>query len=346
MLHGFSLFLSLFFIGMMLYAFKSSQFFLRSYKSNIRYFNTYLSKDVVDQYNLKLTKREKRRYYDTPWRMVVNYVYNLLDEPNDLGPAISLLLQAVLALSVERLSKALHAEISRIKFRVNTYGDSRFVFDIQGEGIIAVLFRLLLGGFIIHTSICGTADTARCEGGFLENDLATWITIFALAAFFAVHGMFKQKSNLILSRMCDFIDPVMARKRADHCIGVLEKERDLMGFITDKFAEEELQRRKMVALSSKCDEPVYRKAKVVRLLRFYRNPRPYYRFLPVIALSIIAHVKYDVDDIMCMICSQGLIVGRYSCNTLLFCEDCRAHLKKCPCDISSCNNTQQKSVYR
>jgi len=181
--------------------------FLRKYNTNVRYYNTYLSQTIIQERNLKLTQREKRRYYDTPWRLVTNYFYSLLESPQEVGASISLILQSFLALVIERLAKVLHSEVSKIQFKVNTYGDSNFSFNVDGTGIFAHIFQLVLGAFNVRTRFCGTSSTENCEGPFIENGWRTWLLLFFLAVSFFFIGVVKQKATYIMCRVCDFINP-------------------------------------------------------------------------------------------------------------------------------------------
>lgn len=201
------MFLGCFFIGIIIYSMIAGARFLRKYNTNVRYYNTYLSPMIIKERNLKLTQREKRRYYDTPSRLATNYFYSLLASPHEVGSSISLILQSLLALVVERLAKLLHSEVSKIQFKVNTYGDSNFLFNVDGDGIFAHIFQLVLGAFNVRTRFCGTSSTKNCEGPFIENSWRTWLLLFCLAIGYFLVGVVKQKATYIMCHVCDFINP-------------------------------------------------------------------------------------------------------------------------------------------
>ena len=201
------MFLAFFFLSIIVYSAVAGARFLRMYNMNIRYYNTYLSKAIIKQRNIKLTKRERKRYYDSPKRLLSNYFHSLLNSPRDLGSAISLILQSLLALVIERLGKVLHAEVNKIKFTVETYGDTNFGFDVKGTGIFATIFRTLLDGFSIRTRYCGISSTDTCEGPFYEQGRDMWILLFSLGFGFFIVGVIKQKSTYLMCRICDFINP-------------------------------------------------------------------------------------------------------------------------------------------
>ena len=206
-MHGISMFLGCFFIGIIVYSMIAGAKFLRIYNNNVRYYNTYLSPKIVKERNVSLTQREKRRYYDSPSRLAANYFWSLLESPHEVGSSISLLLQSLLALVIERLAKVLHHEVSKIQFKVNTYGDSSFWFNVDGDGIFAGIFQLVLGAFNIRTKFCGVSDTKNCEGPFIENGWKTWLLLFCLAIGYFFIGVIRQKATYIMCRVCDFINP-------------------------------------------------------------------------------------------------------------------------------------------
>ena len=100
-----------------------------------------------------------------------------------------------------------------------------------------------------------------------------------------------------------------------------------MGFITDKFAQETID--SIVSHPIKVDsddekwsnefedsedeDPTiyYNILKNEKIMRFFRNRRPYYRYLPFFVWNMIAFFRYRVVDINCQICAQNLICARY-----------------------------------
>ena len=147
-----------------------------------------------------------------------------------------------------------------------------------------------------------------------------------------------------------------------------------MGFITDKFAQETMdsimshpvkldsddEKWSNESEDSDDEDPTiyYNVLKNEKIIRFYRNRRPYYRYLPLFVWNMIAFFRYRVTDTNCQICAQNLICARYlleylsrvrstlncwifyryRCNTILFCDECRNHLTRCPCRLSDCGS--------
>ncbi len=77
-----------------------------------------------------------------------------------------------------------------------------------------------------------------------------------------------------------------------------------------------------------------------KLILDFFQPRKWYhhRFAPDILLSIWAWLSLGVDSIYCQICHADVISARFRCGSILFCDECRFFLKKCPCESDVCED--------
>jgi hypothetical protein len=226
----------------------------------------------------------------------------------------------------EQSAKYLHHLLMNIQFVVPNYGSARFVFNVQGDGLFASLMRAVLGGFSLESKYCKIADSSACNTAFVPVDWRTWLMLFLLAIFYFMIGLYQSKSDYLMCRLSDFLIPKRGEERAEVILEEIEEERRKRSVIVMALAKEELT-------DSCCNRD-----QNDLIISFYKPRRWYHRFMPTAVLSIIAHFKFGIENIMCQICLQDVIVARYRCRTLLFCEECKYHLTNCPCGSELCQD--------
>ena len=226
----------------------------------------------------------------------------------------------------EQWAKYLHHLLMNIEFNVPSYGSARFVFNVQGDGLFASLMRAVLGGFSLESKYCKIADSSACNTAFVPVDWRTWLMLFLLGIFYFMIGLFQSKSDLIMCRICDFLIPKRGEERSEMTLTKLNEDRNRRRIVTMALAKEEIQ------------NPCCNRDQNDLIISFYKPRRWYHRFMPTLMLSMIAHWNFGIENIMCQICLQDVIVGRHRCRTLLFCEECQYHLTNCPCGSELCQD--------
>ncbi len=300
--------------------------FLLKYRRNLYFCNNYLSRAIMERWNVHLTRREKGRYYTTFTRVMYDYIYIMYNYPSRFAESVRLIVKVMFCFWFEQSAKYLHHLLMNIQFVVPNYGSARFVFNVQGDGIFAVLMRAVLGGFSLESKYCKIADTSACNTTFIPVDWRTWVMLFLLAFFYFLIGLYQSKSDYIMCRICDFLIPKRGEERTKVTLEEINEERRKRSVVITTLAEEEI------------NHPCFNRAQNDVIISFYQPRRWYHRFMPTLILSLIAYWKLGVDSILCQICGQDIITGRFRCKTLLFCEECQSHLTRCPCGSHACRD--------
>lgn len=240
---------------------------------------------------------------------------------------LKLLLKVIAFFFMERATQWTHEMLQKIRFSVPERGEARLAFNVQGNGTLATIVRSVLGSFTIQSKYCTQADTSFCNTPLFTVSWPTWISLFSLSAlYFLGVGLLENKANIVMSRVCDLLF---------HHYSHQKKE------IIFKLTREEDQRRRLV-ISVLVDEALStsRPENNRRILHFYRQTRHccWYRFVPTVIQSMIADYKCQVDCLVCQICFQKEMTTRFRCKTLLFCDECRPYLKRCPCGRDICRD--------
>ncbi|EFX79507.1 hypothetical protein DAPPUDRAFT_104169 [Daphnia pulex] len=288
--------------------------------------NNYLSRAIMERWNVHLTQREKGRYYTSFTRVMFDYIYIMYNYPSRFAESVRLIIKVMFCFWFEQSAKYLHHLLMNIQFVVPNYGSARFVFNVQGDGMFAVLMRAVLGGFSLESKYCKIADTSACNTAFIPVDWRTWVMLFLLAFFYFLIGLYQSKSDYIMCRICDFLIPKRGEERTEVTLEEINEERRKRSVVVEKLAEEEIK------------HPCFDRGQNDAIISFYQPRRWYHRFMPTLILSLIAYWKLGVDSILCQICGQDIITGRFRCKTLLFCEECQCQLTCCPCGSDACQD--------
>lgn len=306
--------------------------FLVKYRRNLYFCNNYLSRAIMERWDIKLTRRERSRYYSTFTRVMSDYVFVMYNYPSRFAESLRLIGKVMFCFWFEQSAKYLHHLLMNIQFVVPNYGSARFVFNVQGDGMFAFLMRAVLGGFSLESKYCKIADSSVCNTAFIPVEWRTWLQLFLLAFFYFMIGLYQSKSDYIMCRICDFLIPEQGEKRTEVTLEEIVEERRKRGVVVMALAEEEI------------NHPCFDHEQNESVIAFYQPRRWYHRFMPTLVLSTIAYWKFGVDSILCQICGQDIITSRYGCKTLLFCEECHCNLTHCPCGSEDCQDLQKFPV--
>ncbi|EFX79677.1 hypothetical protein DAPPUDRAFT_104203 [Daphnia pulex] len=257
----------------------------------------------------KLRVWMKKSLYTSFTRVMFDYIYIMYNYPSRFAESVRLIIKVMFCFWFEQSAKYLHHLLMNIQFVVPNYGSARFVFNVQGDGIFAVLMRAVLGGFSLESKYCKIADTSACNTAFIPVDWRTWVMLFLLAFFYFLIGLYQSKSDYIMCRICDFLIPKRGEERTEVTLEEINEERRKRSVVVEKLADEEIK------------HPCFDRGQNDAIISFYQPRRWYHRFMPTLILSLIAHWKLGVDSILCQICGQDIITGRFRCKTLLFCEE-------------------------
>jgi hypothetical protein len=300
--------------------------FLVKYRRNLYFCNNYLSRAITERWNVNLSRREKGRYFTSFTRVIFDYMYILYTYPSRFAESIRLICKVMFCFWFEQSAKYLHHLLMNIQFVVPNYGSARFVFNVQGDGLFASLMRAVLGGFSLESKYCKIADSSACNTAFVPVDWRTWLMLFLLAIFYFMIGLYQSKSDYLMCRLSDFLIPKRGEERAEVILEEIEEERRKRSVIVMALAKEELT-------DSCCNRD-----QNDLIISFYKPRRWYHRFMPTAVLSIIAHFKFGIENIMCQVCLRDVIFARHRCRSLLFCEECKYHLTNCPCGSELCKD--------
>ena len=243
-----------------------------------------------------------------------------------------LLIRLCIFVAIERLIEGFYSTFQQVRFIVAERGSSRFAFQVQGDGPIATILRFLFGGFDISSNYCKLADASICVPEPYQP--VSWIswTILFLLAILHPFALFYGSADEILCCICDrFIMPRIGRKRAQ----IKQSKRV------------ERVRKTRIFIRRQTEERIHQVNLVSNrlLIAFYSRKRWYHhRYVPEIVQSIIAYFHsgrlLTNPSLACQICYQSRFEWMYKCGTLLFCDNCRSHLKKyrCPCKSTLCSD--------
>lgn len=238
---------------------------------------------------------------------------------------IQLLVKVLLFFLSESMVRWTHEELQKIQFTEPERGDARLAFNVQGNGTIARIMHSMLGGFNLQSKYCTRADSSVCTTPFFPVGWSTWVSLFSLTGLYFLTGLYRNKSNYIMCRLCDRFILRVRRERKE---------------IKHKFLREECRRKRLV-IQVLTEEALSRsRLKDNQLvLNFYRSPRRWFhhKFTPCIVQAMIAYHKFGVENIFCQICFHSVITSRFRCKTILFCHECSIYLKRCPCGCGSCH---------
>lgn len=306
--------------------------FLVKYRRNIYFCNNYLSRSIINRWGIRLSRREKLRYYDSFISVMYDWISIMVRHPSRFAESLRLISKVMVCFWIEQSAKYLHNLLMNIQFVVPEYGDARFVFNVQGDGAIAVIMRAILGGFSLQSKYCKVADSSVCDTAFIPVKWQTWLLLFSLALFYFLIGIYQSKSDYIMCRICDFLINKQGEKRAEVTLEDVLEERRKREVVVEALAKEEIE------------NPCFLRDDNNLVLSFYQPRRWYHRFMPTFVLSTIAYCTLGVDSILCQVCSQNIITGRFKCNALLLCDECRFCLTKCPCGSTLCENGEKFDV--
>ena len=238
---------------------------------------------------------------------------------------IQLLVKVLLFFLSECVVRWTHEELQKIQFTEPEQGYARLAFNVQGNGTIARIMRSMLGGFNLRSKYCTRADSSVCTTPFFPVGWSTWLSLFSLTALYFLTGLYQNKSNYFMCRLCDRFILRACRERKE---------------MRQKYSREECRRKRLV-IQILTEEALSRSRlrdnKLV--LNFYRSPRRWYhhKLNPSIVQSMVAYYKFGVENIFCQICFHNVVASRFRCKTILFCHECNTYLKRCPCACDSCH---------
>ena len=243
---------------------------------------------------------------------------------------LKLLAKVLIFFVIEGATKWTHEALHQIQFAVPEQGDARLAFNVQGNGTIATIMRSLLGGFSLQSKYCTQAESSACATPFFPVGWPTWASLFSLAALYFLIGLYRNKSDYLLSRLCDRL--IRNDRRAEVERSIVREARQRRRLIIQNLAEEAF------SVSNSDDNKL--------ILKFCRPPRRWYhhRLTPFIVRSMIAYYQHGIDNIACQICFNEVITTWFRCKTVLFCDGCSAYLRKCPCGRENCRKNNIISV--
>ena len=319
-------------ISLVVLALFSAVVFLIRYRRDLYFCNNYLSRSIVDLWKIRLSRREKLRYYSSFVGLMYEWINTMMEHPSHFAKYTRLIVEVMVCFWIEQSAKLLSWHLNDIHFVVPEYGEARFVFNVQGDGAIAKIIRAILGGFSLQSKYCKIADSSVCNTVFIPVDWRTWLMLFSLAIFYFLIGIYKTKSDYIMCRICDFLIPKKGEARAEVTLLEVLEERRKREIVVEMLAKEEIE------------DPVFLREQNLLVLAFYQPRRWYHRFMPTTVLSIIARCTLGIDSILCQVCGQDLVTGRFRCNALLLCDECRFCLTKCPCGSDSCKDGEKFDI--
>lgn len=234
-----------------------------------------------------------------------------------------LLVKVLLFFVGEKAMKWMHEQLQEIQFIEPERGEARLAFNVQGNGTLASIMRSLFGGFSLQSKYCTQANSSVCITPFFPVGGSTWILLFSLAGIYVLIGTCSNRTDYLMCRICG------------HFVHHVRRERKRMK--QENSREERIRRRSVVQILAGEALSRCRPEDSQLVLRFYHRPRRWYhhRFTPNVVQSIIAYLKFGVESIMCQICLSKTLATRFKCRTLLFCDACSIHLKRCPCGCGS-----------
>lgn len=241
---------------------------------------------------------------------------------------LKLVIKVLIFYFVEKATKWTHETLGRVKFAVPERGDARLAFNVQGDGTIASIVRAVLGGFSVQSKYCTRADSLVCTTPFFPVNWPTWIFLFSLAGLYLLIGLYQNRSDYLICRVCDYFFLHTRQQRNEFNANSSRQEKRRRRQLTLILTEEALLR--------------YQPNKNKIILKFYHPPRRWYhhRLTPTIVQSMIACIKFKIDNLSCQICFQDVMTTRFRCKTLLFCDQCKIYLKRCPCGRPICQQNE------
>ncbi len=219
-----------------------------------------------------------------------------------------------------------HEELQKIQFTEPEQGDARLAFNVQGNGTIARIMHSVLGGFSLQSKYCTKANSSVCMTPFFLVGWSTWVSLFTLAGLYVLTGLYQNKSDYFMCRLCDRFIYRIQQKRIEMKQKASREERRRKRLVIQILAEKAL----LKARSRLKDNQL--------ILLFYSSQHRHWyhhKLTPTIMKSMIAYYKFGVENIFCQICFQNVTTTRFKCKTLLFCDGCNIYLKRCPCGCGS-----------
>lgn len=316
-------------LAVLFVAFIQAVSFLYKYYSDVYFCNNYLSyTKIEEEWRIKLTRKEQTKYYGSFAQAVWDLILFIYRQPQRYSQSVRPLVYTLVCWSVEKLAFKVHQLMDCMNFVVPELGDSRFTFNVQGSGMLALQLRLILGGFSIQSKYCKVVDSYACKTAFLPVDWQEYMKLLTVAFFYFAIGVFQSRSDYLMCRLADFFIPSQGEKRAEVILEDILFERQKRMKIISNMAIEEFE------------DPVFDKTQNDLIIRFYLPRRWYHRFFPTLGLQLIAYFVYGIDNILCQVCGSSIVEARFRCRNLLMCEECVMYVRQCPCGSDLCKDNK------